>query len=86
MADVEYELVDGIPERMRERHSQYDPVADVVRKTGRTARITSSEGSLHTLANRLRGRYQDLNIKARTTEEGFFVFIGPVEKPAKNAK
>lgn len=76
LPNIDYEMVDEIPERMKPS-SQYDPVADTVRKTGRVAKITSSEGSLHTLASRLRGRYPDLEIKARTTEDGFFVFISP---------
>lgn len=82
MSGINYELVDEVPERLKPS-SQYDPVADAVRKTGRVAKITSSENSLHTLANRLRGRYPDLEVKARTAEDGYFVFISPQPKESK---
>ena len=85
MSGIDYEMVDEIPERMKPA-SQYDPVADMVRKTGRVAKITSSEGSLHTLANRLRTRYEDLDVKARTTGGGHFVFIGPMTEEELKAR
>jgi hypothetical protein len=79
LSDISYEMVDEIPDR-KKPSSQYDPIADLVRKTGKVARVASSKGSLHTLASRLRGMYKDLDVKARTTEDGYFVYLAPKTK------
>ena len=73
MTDISVDWVDEVPERLRT--SPYDEIAERVRESSKVAKITTSKGSLHTLANRLRHRYPDLGIKGRTTSDGHFVFV-----------
>lgn len=73
MTNISVEWVEEIPDRLS--RSPYDPIADQVRQTGKIAKIETTKGTMSTLANRLRNRYKDLEVKSRTTEDGFFVFI-----------
>lgn len=74
---IDFDLVDEVPEKLRP--SPYDPVVAAVRETGKIARVATTRGSLHTLANRLRKRYVDLEVEARTTEDGFYVYLSRKE-------
>ena len=75
MTDISVEWVEEVPERLRP--SPYDEIAEGVRESGKVAKITTSKGSLHTLANRLRHRktFNGLGIKGRTTPDGHFVYV-----------
>jgi len=73
MTDISVEWVEEVPERLWP--SPYDELAQRVRESGKVAKLTSKEGSLHTLASRLRERYPDLEVKGRTTPDGYFVFV-----------
>jgi hypothetical protein len=74
VTDISVEWVDEVPERLF-RGSPYDEVAEGVRESGRVAKLPTSKGSLHTLANRLRHRYKDLGVQGRTTADGHYVYI-----------
>lgn len=81
LTDVVVDWVDEVPERVRV--SPYDEVAERVRESGQIAKIKTSEGSLHTLAGRLRRRFTDLRVEGRKIpDEGYYVYMSRKEKPS----
>lgn len=79
MAEVMFELVDEVPDSKRRRASQYDNMADQVRKTGKVARISSTQKAMSSVAQALKKRYPDLDAYTRTLDDGFFVFLAQKE-------
>lgn len=85
---IPVEWVEEIPPRST-RISPYDAIADEVRAKGKVAKVATTEGSLNTLANRLRDRFKDLTVAARTVKgtgdepDQFFVYIS---LPGKGTK
>jgi uncharacterized membrane protein YfbV (UPF0208 family) len=72
--------VKAIPPRGGHSTSPYDEVAAKVRESGEVARIVATKTTLNSLANRLRERFKDLTVAARTEADGFYVYL---ERKAK---
>lgn len=77
--------VDEVPSRSQPRPTAYDGIAEEVRGSGRTAKVTSTEKEYNKLAQRLRERFTDLTVAARKIGDEFFVFISP-DAPEKKGK
>ena len=77
MKDISVEWVEEVPPSKRGRPSLYDPIIEEVLKTGKVARIESTEGRMNALAQSLRVKYGDepVLVNARTLEDGYFVFV-----------